>query len=787
MLKNYLTTALRHFWKQRTYGILNIAGLTLGLTTSLLILLWVQDELSYDTMHTQADRIYRVNGNFTVNGAVDTWGSVPAPVARVSLESIPEVDNAVRIHNNYDVSLFKYQDKTFTESEKAYVDTSFFSMFDFPLLQGNRQQPFPDLYSVIVTESTARRYFGEADPMGKVMQADGKQDYVVSGVVEDFPANSSIRYDMLFCMDLFAQKFWGNSYFKDMANDWGNFDQSTYLLLQPEASVKEVSNKLTEAIHAAKAEDESDFFFSLQPLLQTHLYNADGTEAGMQEVRIFAIIAFVILLIACINYVNLATARATKRAKEISLRKLIGADRRTLFWQLLAESMLLFTIAIAITLVAADLLMPAYNNLVGKQMSFNALDTTVLYTLAAAFGFTVVTAGIYPALLLSGFEPLDVLKGHSKISSGNSTFRQSLVVIQFTLSITLIIGTLIISQQMDYVRSKKLGYDKENVFVFGMRDMQEHYKSIRNELLQQPGVLAVTSADQQLTNIGSTTGDTDWDGKEPTSTFLIHPMGVDEHFIDDMKLTLVTGRSFSGAPADSAYILLNETTVKEAGITDPIGKRFSLWGREATIIGVVKDFHFASIHQKIEPSVFYYLPEGWSMYIKTTNAEASQAIAAAREQWNKYNPNYPFEYEFMDDAYDQLYKSDQRTGRIFKYFAGIAIFVSCLGLFGLATFAAERRVKEIGIRKVLGASIGGIVRLFALDFMKLVLLSLLIASPLAWYLMSRWLDNFAYRTSLGLGVFLMAGLLGILIAFLTVSYHSIRASLANPVESLRDE
>lgn len=786
MLKNYLITALRHFWKQKSYAILNIAGLAVGLTASLLILLWVQDELSYNAMHAQAGHIYRVHANFTNNGTVSVWNNVQAPVATYGKQQVPGIQQAVRIRNNHHVYLFRYQYKSFTENHRAYVDPSFFSVFSFNLLKGNPQNPFPDLHSVIMSASTARRYFGEEDPMGKVIQADGKQDYVVSGVVADFPANSSIQYDMLFPMELFASNFWSNGYFSDMENDWGNYDHEIYLLLQPETSPQSVADKLTQILEKSSPYAHGTSY-ALQPLSQIHLYNPDGSEGGMQEVRIFAIVAFVILLIACINYVNLATARATRRAKEMSVRKLIGAGKQELFWQILGESALLFIVAVVITLVAADLLVPAYNDLTGKSMDFNILDTSVLLTLGAAFVFTVLMVGIYPALLLSSFEPLHALKGNLMMGNTSGTFRKTLVVVQFTLSITLIIGTLIIGKQMDYIRSKKLGYDRENIFTFGMRDMRQHYESIRNELLNQPGVLAVTSADQNLTNIGNTTGDTGWDGKEPNSTFLIHPVSVDENFMHTMQIELLEGRGFSGSPADSAHYILNETAVKEAGIEDPIGKRFSLWAREGTIIGVVKDFHFSSIHQKIEPAIFYYQPDSWMMYVKTTGADAQQAIAAAQEQWHKYNPDYPFEYQFLDESYDQLYKSDQHTGRIFNYFAGVAILISCMGLFGLATFTAEQRVKEIGIRKVLGASAASIVRLFSLDFLKLVLIAILIASPIAWYLMSRWLDNFAYRTTLSGTVFLVAGMLALLIAFLTVSYQSIRASRANPTESLRSE
>ncbi len=786
MFKNYLTTALRHFWKQKSYAILNVAGLAVGLTTSLLILLWVQDERSYDAMHEQVEKIYRVNANFETNGALQSWGDVPAPVASVGAQEIPEIEEAVRIVNNHDVYLFRFEEKIFTETKCAYIDPSFFSIFSFQLLKGNPAQPFSSLHSVIITATTAKRYFGDDDPIGKMIQADGKQEYVVSGVIEDFPGNSSIQYDMLFPMEILVKNYQANDYWKSLDTDWGNFYCITFLQLHEGSVVRQVAQKLTQLQRNNNPYDPGSYY-TLQPLSQIHLYGADGSAQGIQEVRIFAIVAFIILLIACINYVNLATARATKRAKEVSIRKLIGAGRPQLFAQILGESALLFIIAMIVSLIVADLLMPVYNELTEKKLTFSLLDPSVGVILGAAFLFTVFMAGIYPALLLSSFEPLVALKGKQLLGSASGTFRKVLVVTQFTLSISLIIGTLVIGRQMEFIRNKKLGYDRENVFTFGMREMNKHLERVRNELLKQPGVLAVTTANQNLVNVQSTTGDTHWNEKDPNSMFMIHPIGVDKDFLKTLNIPLVEGRGFTGSPADSAHFILNETAVKESGIKDPIGKTFTLWQMKGTIIGVAKDFHISSIHQRIEPAIFFYQPENWMMYVKTTGAETSQAIAATEKQWKQYNPDYPFEYRFLDDTYDQLYQSDQRTGHIFNYFAGIAILVSCLGLFGLATFAAEQRVKEIGIRKVLGASVTNIVQLFAFHFMKLVFLAILIASPIAWYLMGHWLDNFAYRTALDGTVFLIAGLLALAIALFTVSYQSLRASLANPTESLRNE
>ena len=789
MLYNYLITALRHFGRRKSFALLNVLGLTIGLTASLLILLWVHHELSYDTQHRQADRIYKVNANFDTGEGVQTWSSSPGALAAFAQRTLPNIEQIVRIRSSSEAELVKSAGQTFTGDEGAFVDPAFFTVFDFTILRGNRAAMFPDTKSVVLTASTAKKYFGDQDPIGQVIRTKEDREYAVRGVLADFPANSSIRYDLLFPLEVLSQQYQANDYWQSLETDWGNFNYDTYLLL-PQASVAEVEDQLSQlhrTNHPFYEEDDLSFYYTTLPLTDVHLYAADGSEAGMQEVRLFAIVAFVILLIACINYVNLSTARATQRAKEVSLRKLIGADRGQLFGQLLIESTVLFIIAAALALLAAYLLMPVYNSLSGKSLTFALFSQPVLVILAGTFLFTLLTAGIYPALLLSTFKPIQSLKGKFSIGKSNISFRKALVVTQFAFSIVLIVGTLIISQQMQYVRNKKLGYDRENVFTFGMRAMYDHYEAVKTELEKQPGVLAVTSADQNLVNVGNTTGDTDWDGKDEEQLFLVHPVRIDQHFLETMRMELVDGRGFSGSPADSAHLILNETAVAQAGIEDPIGKRFTLWQTEGTIIGVAKDFHLASVHQAIEPAVFHYNQKNWMLYVKTTGEQASRAIAAAETLWKEYNPEYPFDYQFLDERYDALYQSDQRTGRLFNYFTAVAILVSCLGLFGLATFTAEQRVKEIGIRKALGATVTSIIILLSRDFIKLVLLAILIATPVAWYVMSRWLEDFAYRTEIGVGVFLLAGCAALLIALLTISTQSIRAALANPVDSLRNE
>ncbi len=474
----------------------------------------------------------------------------------------------------------------------------------------------------------------------------------------------------------------------------------------------------------------------------------------------------------------------------MSVRKVVGAGRRQLIGQFLAESALIFIIALALATLLTKLLEPTYQALTGKTQSFSLADPQVWLVLMGVLTFTLAIAGIYPALVLSSFEPLTVLRGKPTKGQQGISFRQTLVVTQFAFSTALIVGTLVIGNQLRFLQERNLGYDRQNTLAFWMTgEMANHYDAVKADLLKQPGVRAVTTANQDLLNIGSATGDTDWDGKKPHSTFIVRPMRVEKDFIQTFHLQLASGESFRGSKADSTHFILNETAVRQAGITKPIGKRFKLWQTEGTIIGVLKDFHLASMKAKIEPAAFYYQPHNpyGRIYIKTAGRDVPQVIGYAQQLWKKYSPDYPFEYRFMDDQVNEMYTTEQRTGRLFNFFAGIAILVSCLGLFGLATFTAQLRRKEIGVRKVLGASVMGIVTLLSGDFLKLVLLGILVASPIAWYTMNQWLEGFAYRTTLSWWLFAVAGLVAVGIALLTVSFQSVKAALTNPVKSLRSE
>ncbi|HKG69507.1 MAG TPA: ABC transporter permease, partial [Segetibacter sp.] len=778
--------AWRNLLKNKFYASVNVIGLASGLAIGLIILLWVHDELSYDGFHSKAKYIYRVNTNIGTGTSFQSSGITPAPIMPYSKSAIPEVSNAVRIADNYDYSLYKYQDKQFTETKAAYIDPSFFTIFDFKLLKGDRANPFRDNNSIILTATTAKKYFDNDDPIGKIILADNKDNYSVRGVMEDFPENSSIKYDMLFPIDILKKNFTPNEVWKSMEEDWGNYYYQTFLLLHPNASSNKIEKKLTQLQREHNQFDKSSFY-TLQPLEKIHLIGADGSSSALQTVNVFLTVAVLLLLIACINYVNLSTARSMLRAKEVSVRKIVGAAKVQLFIQFIIETALLFTIAAILAIGIIYLLIPLYNNISGKNTTFSLADTNVWKTFFIAITGTLVVASVYPALLLSSFKPVLALKGKISIGIGNTLFRKILVVTQFVFSVALIISTLIIGRQLRYIQEKELGYNKSHVFSFDMREMQKHYDAVKAELSKQPGIVGVAAANADIVQLSGTTGDTKWYGKEENTTFLIHPISVDKNFIPLMQLHFAAGNNFTGNPSDSTHYILNETAIREMELKDPVGKRFALHNVEGTIIGVVKDFHSASLKQKIEPVVFSYRIQPENLYIRTSGRDAAKAIALTEKLWKRYNPSFPFQYHFLDETYDNLYKSDQRTGSLFNVFAAIAIFISCLGLFGLATYTAQIKTKEIGIRKVLGATVLNVTGLLAKDFIKLVLIAFVIASPVAWWVMNKWLQDFAYRVSTNWSIFALAGLIAMLIAVFTVSLQAIKAAIANPVKSLRTE
>lgn len=785
MFRNYLKTAWRNLVKNRFYTIINIAGLTAGLTIGILILLWVQDERSFDSFHKKTADIYRVELFGGTGASKQIWPQLVSPMGPLAKKELPEVVEQVRLTFNYFYSLYRYQDKVFADQATFCADPSFFTMFDFPLVEGNPAQPWPDAHSVVITKKTARKFFSSEEALGKVILGDDKENFTVTGVINDPPLNTDMQFDMLMPMTFMAQKLRENKV--DINNDFHNYSFITFLQLKPGTSLKDLEAKLFK-IHISHKSDDTDADYLLQPLSKMHLYNADGTDAGAQTVNIFTIIALLILAIGCINYVNLSTARAMLRSREVSMRKIVGAAKVQLFLQFIVETALLFLLAAILAIVLIYGLVPTFNQLAGKQLVFNITDGHIWLIISVTIAATLVASSIYPAMLLSSFDPLKALKSKMSISRGDARFRKLLVVVQFASSVVLIAGTFVIYRQLNFIRSKDLGYDKSHVLTFWMRDMGKAYDAAKGALLQQAGVQGVTAADNNIIELGGITGDNDWDGKAANQTFIVHPVAVDKDFLSFFKMTLMEGPGFTGTKADSNHFILNETAVRQLGMTNPIGKRFKLWQNNGTIVGVVKDFHFASMKQKIAPAIFYSNPGSLGrIYIKTNAANAAQVIRVAGNLFKQYNNDYPFGYTFLDDSFNHLYQAEEREGTLFFYFAGIAILISCMGLFGLAAYTANTRFREIGIRKVLGASVPGIIGLLAKDFVWLVLVAIVIGTPVAWYAMDKWLEGFAYRTQIGFGVFLLSGLIAVLISFATISWQSAKAALTNPVKSLKSE
>jgi putative ABC transport system permease protein len=788
MFKNYVKTAWRNLVKNKFYSTINIAGLALGLTVGILILLWIQDEYSYDSFNKNAGNIIKVENMVGTNASRQLWTATAAPIGVMAKEEIPGIKGVARITGNNFYSLYKYNDKSFSDERNLFADATFFTMFSFPVIKGNAANPFPDNYSVVITATTAKKFFGNEDPIGKVITADDSAHFKVTGVINDIPKNSSIRGDMFFPMSLLAQKrYAGSTDGRNLSNDYTQFDFETYLLLQPGFSFSGFAEKLRD-IHLSVKSDDTDVGYVWIPLEKIHLYHSDGSEGGAGKVRMFMMIAILILIIACINYVNLSTARSMLRSKEVSLRKIVGAARWQLFLQFIIETTLLFVFAIIISLLLVYLLLPLFNQISGKNILINFGDYRLWTVILSTIAGTLIISSIYPAILLSSFEPIKALKGKISASISSTLFRKALVVTQFTFSIVLITGTIVIGNQLRYIQSKQLGFDKENVLTMPMIHMAPHLEAIRADLLKDPGVTNVTWSSGDIIDLGGQTGDNEWDGKQNGETVMLSPINIDANFIPFFKMQLIDGKNFTGSISDSTHFILNETAVAAMRLKDPIGKRIRLWETTGTITGVVKDFNFESVRNKIKPAIFYNHQKTYGqIYIKTAGKDIPKVIAAAKENWKQYNPDFSFKYNFLDDKFESLYENEQRTGLLFNIFAAIAVLISCLGLFGLAAYTAQVRTKEIGVRKVLGASVAAIIQLLATDFVKLVLIAILIATPLSWYIMNAWLKDFAYKINIGWSVFVIAGSVAILIALITISFQSIKAALANPVKSLRSE
>jgi len=804
MFKNYLKTAWRNIKKNKLFSFINILGLSLGIATCFIIMLYVQDELSYDRFNKNANNIARVVFKADINGGKINESVTMPPVAQTMKKDFPEVQDATRLLS-YGSSKILYKDKVFKDDRFAFADANFFSIFTLPMMEGDAKTALLQPHTVVITQSTAKKYFGDENAIGKIitLTAVNNQPYTVTGVIKDIPADSHFHFDM----------FGSLTNFGDANSDtWLGGGYHTYLLLKPGSDLKKMEARFPEMVKkymGPQIEQQmglsleqfigkgNSLGFTLQPLVDIHLNSSTNNEfePGGNEmyVYIFAGVAVFMLIIACINFINLSTASASKRAKEVGVRKVAGSGRLQLIKQFLSESILISFFALLIAGLCVELALPAFNAVSGKQLSFDTKPILAFIGLGLLVG---IVAGIYPAFYLSSFKPITVLKG--KFTTANKSFglRSSLVVFQFFISVALIIGTIVVYQQMKYIQNKDLGYNKEqlitipNSYVLGNNE-----KVFKQQMLQDPRIVSATMSYYKPA------------GPSNYNNGLAYPQGndklivngvdyhVDEQYISTMGMKMVSGRNFSKEfTTDSSAIILNETAAKAFGWNNvtAIGKTVIRQNSDKGnnfpfhVIGVVKNFNFKSLHEAISPLYMTLQPEGGLIFkIKTT--DVTGLLATMKKQWDSYKTEQPFEYNFMDDLFNKTYSTEQKTGNILNLFSILTIFVACLGLFGLVTYTAEQRTKEIGIRKVLGASVTQVTKMLSKDFLKLVLIASVIAFPAAWWAMNKWLQSFAYRIHVSFWVFVIAGATALLIALVTVSFQAIKAALQNPVESLRTE
>ena len=792
MLRNYLLTAFRHLWRHRVFSLLNIAGLTIGLSACFLAFLYVRFELSYDGFHAKADRIYRMvtdiktpNGNLPVD--------ITSPPMAINIgQEFPEVEKIVRFWPQS--ILFRKGDIKFQESHMAFADSTFFSLFDLPLIEGNAATALRNPWDVVLTETAAKRYFGKQDPMGQhLILTDGNNIGTVTAVMKDMPENTLLKADALVALTTF--KAGDSTYDKD----WGNFGVYSYLLLRPGANAGALEKKfpafLESRIGSEMQKNQQHYRLSLEPLKDVYLHSHRSLqeEGNIHNVYIFSIIGGFILLIAAINFVNLTTARATERAKEVGIRKVIGAGRRQLTGQFLGESLVLVFLAFVLSALVSALLIPAFNRLAGKTVSTGLFEhpgqLLVLLVIAAGVG---LLAGVYPALVLSAFQPIKVLKGRFAAGSRGLLLRRMLVVIQFTISIGIIVATIIIHRQLDYMRNQDLGLnDKQMLMLDTHGDI--HRGALKNELLKLPGVNSVSMSSNELGGSHNAAFLQVQNHRGEMQVAMVEFYVVDLDYMPQYQMKMIAGRMFSkeyGTDTTSA-IVVNERALQLFGYRSPqeaIGKKFIQWGGEGTIIGVVKDFHFSGLQREIQPFFLRAIPSNADQVsVNVRTARLPETIAAIQKTWSRVIPYRPFDYFFADEYFDRQYKIEEHFGKLFLNFAVLAILISCMGLLGLASYATIQRTKEIGIRKVLGASVAGIVRLLSREFLVLVVIAFLIATPVCWYLMHGWLHDFYYRIAMPWWVFGLGGIMALLIAMLTIAFQAIRAAVANPINSLRHE
>ncbi len=791
MLTNHFKVALRSLINQRGFSIINILGLSVGLTCSLLMLLWVQNQWSFNRFHSNVDNIYQVRCNVQFGGGeIQTWSGLPYPYGVALGSEFPAVKD-VAITTRRQSALFTINQEKGKE-RGIFADESLFRMFDFPIIQGNPQQALSDINNIMISEKVAKKYFGNLwqSSLGETIQVDNEDTYQVSGVFADIPTNSSLQFDYVIPF----KKILSNN--TNLPENYGDYNFPIYAQMQPNADAITVPDQLigylTTKLADSRYSPASGIVF--QPFKEVYLNGRfkNGKAAGgrIEFVRLFFIAALVILFIACVNYMNLATARSSKRAKEVGIRKSIGARRGSLIAQFFTEALLMSAVSVLLAINFVHFLLPWFNELANTQIIAQYNQPIFWGLIGVVFLITTLLSGSYPAFLLSSFDINKVLKGELSTGLSAVNLRKGLVIFQFLISAVLIMGAVSMRQQMHYLKNKDLGMDRNNLITIpASESLVKNYQVFKEKLSQNPNIATISAATEEPTSIGSSTGDPEWDGFTEDKRAIFKRLIADYNFIESMKIPLVAGRYPSKERiADSTAILINERAAQVMETDNPIGARLSFWGEDFKVVGLVKDFHLNSLHQEIAPLVVVPSDEWFNyLFVRPTPGKTKEALAALQTTYQELSPENPFAYEFLDDSYAQMYQSEQTSGALADLFALIALFISALGLLGLATFSAEQRTKEIGIRKVLGASVTNLVSLLSKDFVRLVMIALLVAIPIAWYFIQQWLQNFAYHIDIQWTVFATTIGIALLVSCLTVGFQAFRAAIANPIDSIKSE
>lgn len=787
MIRSFILITFRRIARYRYFAVLNLLGLALGFCCSIFLALWILDELKYDRFHVNGARLYRVmKRDFFAEGRVEVYPQGPGILIDALKAEIPEIEKGSQM--SWDIRELMTVGEASHKESGRFVQPDFLEMFSFPLLSGDPATALDKPTSIVISEKLARKYFPGEDPIGKLVKLRNREEYQVTAVVKDVPRHSSLQFDYLLHWDVFLSQ-------NEWAKEWDNNAPRAFVMLRDPAQRADVDAKIKDFVHKRVEDPKTDISeLFLQSYDEAYLYGTftNGQQDGgrIDYVRSFGIVAIVVLVIACINFMNLATAQSLRRSREIGVRKATGAGRRLLVMHFLGEAFVYSFLGFALSLLLVELSLPAFRTLTDKPVEVPHSDPAFMGALVGTTLFAGILAGLYPAFFLSSFDAVKALKGNLRFGAGPVLFRKGLVVFQFSLTILLIFCTLVVYRQIEFIKAKNLGFDKENLIVVDFEaDHIRKMDVIVSEVSRLAGVASVTVSTTPPLASGNSTTAVDWSGKKADLQIAFTQMGVGYDYLATMGIQLKEGRDFSrDFPADSVAYVVNEETVRKMNLADPIGQEITFWSRKGPIIGVVKDYHIGSFHEPIEPIILHLHPE-WSnqMMVRLEAGRTSEALEGIGKVMTSITPTYPFEYQFTDDTFQQLYKGESTVGVLANYFSVMAIFISCLGLLGLIMFAAAQRTKEIGVRKVLGASVSSLFGLLSRDFLLLIGVAFLVSTPLAWYVMHDWLAGFAYRTQIGVPVFVLSGAVAGGIALLTISYQAMKAALENPVKSLRSE